>query len=93
MKNEITFLAISQCISNVFPNIRPVDIIISHGLQLWILLENSFFQFFLSINGLISIVHNIIIADCDPNAHVNAILEYGASETVPDWTVTCQERG
>ena len=36
---------------------------------------------------------NIIIADCDPNEHVNAILEYGASETVPDWTVNCKKRG
>ena len=31
--------------------------------------------------------------NCDPNKHVNAILEYGASETVPDWTVTCGYRG
>ena len=30
---------------------------------------------------------------CNPNKHVNAILEYGASETVPDWTVTCTLRG
>ena len=27
------------------------------------------------------------------NEHVNAITVYGASETVPDWTITCQKRG
>ena len=35
----------------------------------------------------------VVIADCEPNEHVNKILEYGASETVPDWTVTCGYRG
>ena len=44
-----------------------------------------------SFNGIVS--NNIVIADCDLNEHISAILEYGASETVPDWTVTCGYRG
>ena len=39
------------------------------------------------------ISYNIIIADCDPNEHVNAILKYGPSEAIPDWTVVCYDGG
>ena len=53
-------------------------------------LIQHFFQVLLLRND---ISNNIVIADCEPNAHVNAILEYGASETVPNWNINCGFRG
>ena len=56
--------------------------------------QESFFQVLLLFDGMYNVDSNINIAGCDdPNEHVNAILEYGASETVPDWSISCSNRG
>ena len=52
-----------------------------------------FSKVLLLCNGIYDISNDIIIAGCDPNEHINGILQYGSSETVPGWTVTCGYRG
>merc|ERR1711971_748093 len=59
-----------------------------HHLRVWSSCSKANFEAYYSQEK-----KNWCMQDCEPNAHVNAILEYGASETVPNWNINCGFRG